>query len=103
MILVLFVSCVVFARNSLRGQPVLQQRLVYLPVLVGLGSDVRLARRPSLTSQLWLYAVLLSTLPRAVVLDRSQWTSSISGIAFGLPVATALNLVWLLGIGRDVV
>ena len=62
-----------------------------------------LRERSPLTRQLWLYAVLLSTLPRAVVVDRSQWTPSISGIAFGLPVATALKLVWLMGVGRDVV
>jgi hypothetical protein len=40
MIMVLLIGCVLFARNSLKGQPKLQQRLVKLAVYVALGSDV---------------------------------------------------------------
>jgi len=40
MIGALLVGCVLFARNSLRGQPKLQQRLVNLAVYVALASDV---------------------------------------------------------------
>jgi hypothetical protein len=40
MIMVLLIGCVLFARNSLRGQPKLQQRLVKLAVYTALGSDV---------------------------------------------------------------
>jgi hypothetical protein len=40
MIMVLLVGCVLFARNSLRDQPKLQQRLVKLAVYTALGSDV---------------------------------------------------------------
>jgi len=40
-IMVLLVGCVAFARNSLRGQPKLQQRLVKLAVYSALSSDVR--------------------------------------------------------------
>jgi hypothetical protein len=40
MIGALLVGCVLFARNSLRGQPKLQQRLVSLAVYVALASDV---------------------------------------------------------------
>jgi hypothetical protein len=54
-------------------------------------------------SQAWLYGVLLLKLPREVLLNPALWTPGIRGIAFGLPVATALKMVWLLGIGRDVV
>jgi hypothetical protein len=31
------------------------------------------------------------------------WTSATSGLLYGLPVATLLKLVWVFGIGRDVV
>lgn len=41
MIILLFVGGVLFARNSLRGQPKLQQRLVNLIVFTGFVSDVR--------------------------------------------------------------
>jgi len=40
MIMVLLIGCVLFARNSLKGQPKLQQRLVKLAVYTALGSDV---------------------------------------------------------------
>lgn len=40
MIAALFIGCTIFARNSLKGQPALQQRLVKLPVYIGLASDV---------------------------------------------------------------
>ena len=40
MIGALLIGCTLFARNSLRGQPVLQQRLMKLPIYVALGSDV---------------------------------------------------------------
>ena len=40
MIMSLLIGCVLFARNSLRGQPKLQQRLVKLAVYTALGSDV---------------------------------------------------------------
>lgn len=40
MIASLFIGCTLFARNSLAGQPVLQQRLMKLPIYVGLFSDV---------------------------------------------------------------
>jgi hypothetical protein len=40
MIMVLLIGCVLFAKNSLRGQPQLQQRLVELAVYTALGSDV---------------------------------------------------------------
>lgn len=53
--------------------------------------------------QAWLYGVLLLKLPREVLFNPALWTPGIKGIAFGLPVATALKAVWLLGIGRDVV
>lgn len=41
MIILLFVGCTLFARNSLRGQPKLQQQLVNLIVFTGFLSDVR--------------------------------------------------------------
>jgi hypothetical protein len=40
MIAMLFIGCILFARNSLAGQPVLQQRLVKLPIYAGIFSDV---------------------------------------------------------------
>jgi hypothetical protein len=40
MIAFLFIGCTLFARNSLRGQPVLQQRVMKLPIYAGLYSDV---------------------------------------------------------------
>jgi len=40
MIMVLLIGCVLFARNSLKGQPKLQQRLVKLAVYTALSSDV---------------------------------------------------------------
>lgn len=40
MIAGLFIGCTLFARNSLRGQPKLQQRLIKLPIYLGLMSDV---------------------------------------------------------------
>lgn len=43
MIAALFIGCTLFARNSLKGQPKLQQRLVKLPIYCGLLSDVRSA------------------------------------------------------------
>lgn len=49
------------------------------------------------------YAALATKLPKQVLFNPSLWTSSIKGIVYGLPVATLLKLVWLFGIGRDVV
>jgi len=43
MIACLFIGCTLFARNQLKGQPALQQRLVKLPIYVGLASDVSAA------------------------------------------------------------
>ena len=40
MIIFMFVGSVLFARNSLKGQPRLQQRLVNLIVFTGFFSDV---------------------------------------------------------------
>jgi len=126
MIAMLLIGCTLFSRNSLSGQPELQQSLMKLPVLVGLFSDVshciifspsgrsaastglfgldRVFSGHQLTlKQVWLYMVLLAKLPREVRMTPAIWTSSIKGIAFGLPVATVLKLVWLFGLGRDVV
>jgi hypothetical protein len=56
MIMVLLIGCVLFAKNSLRGQPKLQQRLVKLAVYTALGSDVSpfLPLVESADAQLWL-------------------------------------------------
>lgn len=43
MILLLFIGSTLFARNSLKGQPILQQRLMKLIVWTGLYSDVSVA------------------------------------------------------------
>jgi hypothetical protein len=53
--------------------------------------------------QAWLFAVLFSKLPSEVLRNSELWTPSIAGILYGLPVATALKLLWVFGIGRDVV
>ena len=113
MIAALFIGCTLFARNSLAGQPKLQQRLVKLPVYIGLASDVSLLSPSAFSSdhslikplvnQVWLYSIVLFKLPRAVLFDSSIWTPSIKGLIYGLPAATLLKLVWLFGIGRDVV
>ncbi|KAI9638281.1 uncharacterized protein MKK02DRAFT_42671 [Dioszegia hungarica] len=91
MIASLFIGCTLFARNSLAGQPVLQQRLMKLPIYVGLFSDI------------CLYAIQFTKLPSAVLYNPKLWTSATSGLLYGLPVATLLKLVWVFGIGRDVV
>ena len=74
------------------------------------GSALRRKERASLASvtlmycaKVWLYTTLLSLLPSEVVYTPALCTPSNKGIAYGLPVATALKLVWLFGIGRDVV
>lgn len=56
-----------------------------------------------LMKQVWLYTILFTKLPKAVLYNTAVWTPSIKGIAYGLPLATALKAVWLFGIGRDVV
>jgi hypothetical protein len=40
MIAGMFIGCTLFARNALKGQPMLQQRLMKLPLFAGLFSDV---------------------------------------------------------------
>jgi hypothetical protein len=56
MIAALLIGCTLFARNSLRGQPKLQQKLVGLAVYTALASDVspylRFAREKRLTRRL---------------------------------------------------
>ena len=42
-------------------------------------------------------------LPPQVLLSPSLWTPSIRGIMYGIPVASALKLLWIFGVGRDVV
>ena len=118
MILFMFVGCTIFARSALRGQPKLQQSLMKLPIYTALFSDVRVFRclllwllrvtRKQLTlalnvRQAWLFAVLFSKLPSDVLRNSALWTPSIAGILYGLPVATAIKLLWVFGIGRDVV
>lgn len=40
MIIILFLGITLFARNSLAGQPELQQKIMRLPIAAGLLSDV---------------------------------------------------------------
>lgn len=40
-IAITFIGCTLFARNCLKGQPRLQQRLMLIPIAAGLLSDVR--------------------------------------------------------------
>lgn len=122
MIAALFIGCTLFARNSLKGQPKLQQRLIKLPIICGLASDVRPflfaiqyfcstlsyyahsdIRTADILPQFWLYGIILTKIPKAVLYDTSAWTPSMQGMIYGLPVATLLKGVWLAGVGRDVV
>lgn len=57
--MVLLIGSVLFARNSLKGQPKLQQRLVKLAVYTALGSDVGLLQ-PRAKSPLIPVAVVAS-------------------------------------------
>jgi hypothetical protein len=62
MIAMLFIGCILFARNSLAGQPVLQQRLVRLPIYAGILSDVS----RDISSSPPLLSLRLSPLPPPV-------------------------------------
>lgn len=122
MIAALFIGCTLFARNSLNGQPKLQQRLIKLPIICGLASDVRPLlfiikyfgcalryyshphmRTANTSPQFWLYGIILTKIPKTVLYDTSAWTPSMQGMIYGLPVATILKGLWLAGVGRDVV
>lgn len=42
-------------------------------------------------------------LPCGLLTQPKKWSAGTSEVLYGLPAATVLKLVWLLGIGRDVV
>lgn len=42
-------------------------------------------------------------LPPQVLWHTSAWTPPIKGIAMGIPFATTWKLLWIFGVGRDVV
>jgi len=49
------------------------------------------------------YTTFATKLPASILWNPAVWTPNIKGIIYGLPVATALKLLWVFGIGRDVV
>jgi hypothetical protein len=49
------------------------------------------------------YTTFATKLPSSILWNPAVWTPNIKGIIYGLPVATTLKLLWVFGIGRDVV